>query len=36
MDVEPAYDGHRDLLKLRRGRKPPRETPTQSIVTRLS
>ena len=36
MDVEPAYDGHRDLLKLRRGRKPPREMPTQSIVTRLS
>ena len=23
MDVEPAYDGHRDLLKLRRGRKAP-------------
>ena len=22
-NVEPAYDGHRDLLKLRRGRKAP-------------
>ena len=29
VDVEPAYDGHRDLLKLRRGREqaPPREMP---------
>ena len=24
VDVEPAYDGHRDLLKLHRGRDPPR------------
>ena len=25
VDVEPAYDGHRDLLKLQRGISTPRE-----------
>ena len=25
VDVEPAYDGHRDLLKLQRGTSTPRE-----------
>ena len=37
VDVEPAYDGHRDLLKLPEGRPqaPPREMPTRSIVTRV-
>ena len=35
VDIQPAYDGHRDLLKLQRGHHPAR-MPTQSIVTRLS
>jgi hypothetical protein len=35
VDIQPAYDGHRDLLKLRRGaRTRPCELPTRSIVTR--
>ena len=36
VDVEPAYDGHRDLLKLQRGISTPARMPTRSIVTRLS
>jgi len=36
VDIQPAYDGHRDLLKPQRGLSTPREMPTQSIVTRLS
>jgi hypothetical protein len=35
VDIQPAYDGHRDLLKLQRGHHPAR-MPTRSIVTRLS
>ena len=34
VDIQPAYDGHRDLLTLRRGAHAPRELPTRSIVTR--
>jgi hypothetical protein len=30
VDIQPAYDGHRDLLKLRKGRTPlPWELPTR-------
>jgi hypothetical protein len=30
VDIQPAYDGHRDLLKLRKGRTPlPSELPTR-------
>src|ERR1700730_3426173 len=37
VDIQPAYDGHRDLLKLPRApRVPVRELPAQPIVTRLS
>jgi hypothetical protein len=36
VDIEPAYDGHRDLLKLQRGHQHPARMPTRSIVTRLS
>jgi hypothetical protein len=35
VDIQPAYDGHRDLLKLQRGQDPAR-MPTRSIVTHLS
>jgi hypothetical protein len=36
VDIQPACDGHRDLLKLRRARaRAPCELPTQSIVTRI-
>ena len=35
VDIQPAYDGHRDLLKLRRGARAPCEMPTRSIVTRV-
>jgi hypothetical protein len=32
VDIQPAYDGHRDLLKLRRAHaRPPCELPTRSI-----
>jgi len=37
VDIQPAYDRHRDLLTLRRGaRAPLRELLTKPIVTRLS
>jgi len=37
VNVEPAYDGHRDLLKLPRAhQRPARGLPTRLIVTRLS
>ena len=36
VDIQPAYDGHRDLLKLQRGYQHPARMPTRSIVTRLS
>jgi len=36
VDIEPAYDGHRDLLKLQRGHQHPARMPTRSIVARLS
>jgi len=37
VDIQPAYDGHRDLLKLRRDARtrPPCELPTRSILTRV-
>jgi hypothetical protein len=36
VDIQPAYDGHRDLLTLRRAHaRAPRELPTRSIVTRV-
>jgi len=36
VDIQPAYDGHRDLLTLRRAHpRPPCELPTRSIVTRV-
>jgi hypothetical protein len=35
VDIQSAYDGHRDLLKLQRGQHPAR-IPTRSIVTHLS
>jgi len=36
VDIQPAYDGHRDLLKLRRAQaRAPRELPTRSILTRI-
>jgi hypothetical protein len=36
VDIQPACDAHRDLLKLRKGaHTPPRELPTRSIVTRV-
>jgi hypothetical protein len=35
VDIQPAYDGHRDPLKLQRGQHPA-PMPTRSIVTRLS
>jgi len=36
VDIQPAYDGHRDLLKLRRAHaRAPRELPTRSILTRV-
>jgi hypothetical protein len=35
VDIQPAYDGHRDLLKLRRGTRAPCQLPTRSIVTRV-
>jgi NAD(P)-dependent dehydrogenase (short-subunit alcohol dehydrogenase family) len=36
VDIQPAYDGHRDLLKLRRAHaRPPCELPTRSILTRV-
>jgi hypothetical protein len=35
VDIQPAYDGHRDLLTLRRGARAPRELPTRSILTRV-
>ena len=31
VDIQPAYDGHRDLLKLRRGAHGPHDMPTRSI-----
>jgi hypothetical protein len=36
VDIQSAYDGHRDLLKLQRGHQHPARMPTRSIVTRLS
>ena len=36
VDIQPAYDGHRDLLKLRRAHaRAPCELPTRSILTRV-
>ena len=36
VDIQPAYDGHRDLLKLRSAHaRAPRELPTRSILTRV-
>jgi len=35
VDIQPAYDGHRDLLTLRGAHTPPRELPTRSILTRV-
>jgi hypothetical protein len=35
VNIQPAYDGHRDLLKLRRGARAPCELPTRSILTRV-
>jgi hypothetical protein len=36
VDIQPAYDGHRDLLKLRSARtRAPCELPTRSILTRV-
>ena len=36
VDIQPAYDGHRDLLKLRSAHaRAPRELPTRSILTRI-
>jgi hypothetical protein len=34
VDIQPAYDGHRDLLKLGRAHTLPCELPTRSILTR--
>jgi len=35
VNIQPAYDGHRDLLKLRRGAHPSNaKLPTRSILTR--
>ena len=34
VDIQPAYDGHRDLLELGRAHTLPCELPTQSILTR--
>jgi hypothetical protein len=35
VNIQPTYDGHRDLLKLRRAHaRPPCELPTRSILTR--
>jgi len=37
VDIQPAYDGHRDLLKLRSAHaRAPCELPTRSILPRLS
>ena len=36
VDIQPAYDGHRDLLKLRRAHAAPGKLPTRSIVTRAT
>jgi hypothetical protein len=36
VDIQPAYDGHRDLLKLRRAQaRAPCESPTRSILARV-
>jgi len=35
VDIQPAYDGHRDLLKLGRAHTLPCELPTRSILTRV-
>ena len=35
VDIQPAYDRHRDLLELRRAHTPPCELPTRSILTRV-
>jgi hypothetical protein len=36
VDIQPAYDGHRDLLKLRSAHaRAPCELPTRSILTRV-
>ena len=35
VDIQPAYDGHQDLLKLRRGARAPCQLPTRSILTRV-
>ena len=35
VDIQPAYDGHRDLLTLRRGARAPCEMPTRSSLTRV-
>jgi hypothetical protein len=35
VDIQPAYDRHRDLLTLRRGARAPCEMPTRSSVTRV-
>ena len=35
VDIQPAYDGHRDLPTLRGARTPPPELPTRSILTRV-
>jgi hypothetical protein len=34
VDIQPAYDGHRDLLELGRAYTLPCELPTRSILTR--
>ena len=36
VDIQPAYDRHRDLLTLRRGARTPCEMPTRSSLTRVS
>ncbi len=35
VDIQPAYDEHRDLLKLGRAHTLPCQLPTQSILTRV-
>jgi hypothetical protein len=35
VNIQPAYDGHRDLLTLRRGARAPCEMPTRSSLTRV-
>src|SRR5215471_8852043 len=35
VDIQPAYDGHRDLLMLRGAYTPHANLPTRPIVTRI-